>query len=106
MKQKDLDDLPPELLAELEDNPNPRGIGVMIMDILHNNPDGIDLNGILISLYRNHGVIQKRKTLSTWLGRNAAQGTVKRFGRGLYKKARRLAQNQASPTLYAVRAGQ
>ncbi|WP_375393598.1 hypothetical protein [uncultured Sphingomonas sp.] len=71
----DINDLPPELLRELT------GIKVddleqQLFNIINSSLDDVELDTILIELYRRHNVLQTRKFLQNKLWRMVQKGVI------------------------------
>lgn len=84
----DLSDLPPELLKELT------GIKVdeleqQLYNIVKSGGNEVDLDVILIELFRRHNIIQTRKFLQNKLWRMAQKGAIRSISgrKGVYSAA-------------------
>lgn len=80
----DITDLPPELLKEL--NIPSDGLETQIIGVLEMSAAAVDLDQILIGLYRRFGVVQKRRFLQNKLWRMVKKQQIYKLKdrRGLY----------------------
>lgn len=84
-KADDLADLPPALLAQLSDR-RTDALEEQILSVVEAAPGGIELNRLLIELYRRYGGVHERKALNNKAYRMVRKGLMRQAvgRRGVY----------------------
>lgn len=91
MKPIDTSDLPPELLAELRDTKAGQ-LSRTIVKVVDEHEEGIDVNGILVGVYRKLGAVHRRVTISNTLTRLVRSNRVVRVSANTYATPRNVVQ--------------
>jgi hypothetical protein len=81
----ELADLPPALIAELS-GPKTDALEDQILAIVRAADGGVELNRLLVELYRRHGQVHTRKALNNKCYRMARKGLIQQVAdqRGVY----------------------
>ena len=87
---EDMADLPPELVKQLAGQGSRRSNSITqkLIALVEADTKPLNINQLLIGMYRAHGKILKRKNLSLLIGYAARRGDVTKIDRGVYGPAR------------------
>lgn len=89
MTASDISDLPPEVLKELRLK-QPDNLETKIIAIVNAAPDSVDIDAIIIALWRMHKIHESRKYLMNKLYRMSNAGMIAREPRlkGVYRRTK------------------